>query len=69
MNFSEVRRGNSLLAVTLHNIKDFSDNTDRAALLISARWEKDENGNDVYFFQVPMTYDWVSSDAYKNFGT
>lgn len=52
-------RGNGLLAVTLHNIKDFNGNTDTAGDTSFGSLAKDKNGNDVYFFQVGKTYDWV----------
>lgn len=62
-------KGNGLLAVTLHNIKDFSGHTDTAGNTTFGSLGKDKNGNEVYFFQVGKTYDWVSNDGYKNFGT
>jgi hypothetical protein len=62
-------RGNGLVAVTLHNIKDFAGNTDTAGNTTFGYLGKDKNGNEVYFFQVGKTYDWVNNDGYKNFGT
>jgi hypothetical protein len=62
-------KGNGLLAVTLHNIKDFAGKTDTAGNNSFGSLGKDKNGNDVYFFQVGKTYDWVNDDGYKNFGT
>jgi MTH538 TIR-like domain (DUF1863) len=59
---------NRLLAVTLHNIKDFSGNTDRAGSTNFGSLGKDRDGNDVYFFQIAKTYDWVSNNGYENFG-
>jgi MTH538 TIR-like domain (DUF1863) len=61
-------RKNGLLAVTLHNIRDFSGNTDQAGSTSFGSLGKDKDGNDVYFFQVAKTYDWVSDDGYNNFG-
>lgn len=62
-------RGNGLLAVTLHNIKDFAGKTDTAGNTTFGSLGKDKNGNDVYFFQIGRTYDWVNNDGYNNFGT
>ncbi len=62
-------KGNGLLAVTLHNIKDFAGKNDTAGSNSFGAIGKDKSGNDVYFFQVAKTYDWVSNDGYKNFGT
>jgi hypothetical protein len=61
-------KGNGLLAVTLHNLKDFNGNTDRSGTTNFGALGKDKNGNDVYFFQVAKTYDWISNDGYTNFG-
>ena len=54
-----------MLAVTLHNIKDFAGNTDTAGNTTFGSLGKDKNDNDVYFFQVGKTYDWVNNDGYK----
>jgi hypothetical protein len=62
-------KGNGLLAVMLHNIKDFDGHTDTAGDTTFGSLGKDKNGNEVYFFQVGKTYDWVNNDGYKNFGT
>lgn len=29
---------------------------------------KSSNGDDVYFFQIAKTYDWIEDDGYENFG-
>jgi hypothetical protein len=62
-------RGNGLVAVTLHNIKDFAGKTDTAGDTKFGSLGKDKNGDDVYFFQVAKTYDWVNNEGYKNFGS
>lgn len=62
-------RGNGLLAVTLHNIKDFNGKIDTAGSTTFGSLGKDKSGNEVYFFQVGKTYDWINDDGYKNFGT
>ncbi|MDR5728559.1 MAG: TIR domain-containing protein [Terriglobia bacterium] len=61
-------RGNGLMSVTLHNIKDFAESTDTPGNTTFGSLGKDKNGNEVYFFQVGKTYDWVNNDGYKNFG-
>jgi hypothetical protein len=61
-------RGNGLVAVTLHNIKDFSGKTDNVGSTSFGSLGEDKNGNDVYFFQIAKTYDWVVNDGYNNFG-
>lgn len=61
-------RGNGLLAVTLHNIKDFSGYTDTKGNTTFGSLGTGSKGEDVYFFQVAKTYDWVNDDGYNNFG-
>ena len=29
---------------------------------------KNSNGEDVYFFQIAKTYDWINDNGYENFG-
>ena len=29
---------------------------------------KDYKGDDVYFYQIAKTYDWIKDDGYNNFG-
>ncbi len=60
-------RGNGLLAVTLHNIKDFGGNTDSKGDTTFGALAIDAKGNDIYFYQVAKTYDWVDNDGYSNF--
>ncbi|MBC7838409.1 MAG: TIR domain-containing protein [Nitrospiraceae bacterium] len=61
-------RGNGLLAVNLHNIRDFTGNIDIAGDTIFGSLGKDSSGNDVYFHQVAETYDWINNQGYQNFG-
>lgn len=62
-------RGNGLLGITLHNIKDWNGQGDTAGNDSFGSLGKDKNGSDVYFFQVAKTYDWINDDGYKNFAT
>ena len=62
-------KGNGVLAVTLHNIKDFAGKTDTAGDTTFGSLGKDKHGNEVYFFQVGKTYDWVNNNGFNNFGT
>ena len=61
-------KGNGLLGVTLHNIKDFAGKTDKAGTAYFGSLGKDKSGNDVFFASVANTYDWIFSDGYNNFG-
>jgi hypothetical protein len=53
---------------TLHNIRDFAGNTDTAEDTAFGSLAKDNDGNDVYLYEVRKTYDWVNNDGYNNFG-
>ena len=62
-------KGNGLVAVTLHNIKDFAGNTGTAGETTFGSLGKNDHGSDIYFFQLGKTYDWVQNIGYSNFGT
>lgn len=59
-------KGNGLLAMTLHNMKDFYGYTDSSGDTAFGSLNKDSSGNDVYFYQVAKTYDWVTDKGYEN---
>jgi hypothetical protein len=61
-------KGNGLLGVTLHNIKDFNGKTDIKGSDTFGPIGKYKTGGDVYFYSVAKTYDWISNDGYNNFG-
>ncbi|MBA7651245.1 hypothetical protein ES703_59062 [subsurface metagenome] len=60
-------RGNGLLGVYIHNIKDKDGLTDKKGNNNFGEIDKDEDGNSVYFWQLYPTYDWVDDDGYNNF--
>jgi hypothetical protein len=60
-------RGNGLLAVTLHNIKDFDGRAGTAGSTNFRSIGKDISGWDVHFTSVAETHDWVNDDGYNNF--
>jgi hypothetical protein len=70
--YHEVRRsharGNGILGVYLHNIKDFNQKTDTGGTNQFGEIGKDTNGNSVYFWSLYPTYDWVINDGYNNLG-
>lgn len=61
-------RGNGLLAVYIHGIKDQYENTDEKGKNQFGVIYK-RNGADVYFWQIYPTYDWIQDGGYKNFRT
>lgn len=60
-------RGNGLLGITLHNIKDFDQKVGTAGNAYFGPLGKDKNGKEIYFATVAKVYDWVNSDGYNNF--
>ena len=62
-------RGNGMLAIQIHNIKDWDSKTDTAGTNTFGELGKNSNGGSIYFWQVYPTYDWVVNNGYANLGT
>lgn len=62
-------RGNGLLGVYIHNLRDRNSNTDPPGRnpFDNLYWEK--NGQKVYLSSVYQAYDWISDNGYQNFGS
>lgn len=63
------KRGNAIIGIYIHNIKDAR--TGKISLKGDTTFGilgKDKNGNDVYFYQVAKTYDWINDNGYENIG-
>lgn len=59
------KKGNGMLGIFVHNMKDSSGNTDRAGLNPFSKWTfKDASGNVMTY----PTYDWVLNDGRANMG-
>jgi hypothetical protein len=61
-------RGNGMLGIYLHNIKDWAGNTDTPGSNVLGELGADAEGQPVYFWQKYHTYDWVIDKGYDNFG-
>lgn len=61
-------RGNGLLGIYIHRLKNEEKQTDTKGEATFGSIGKDANGDDVYFFQVANTYDWVTDDGRNNLG-
>ena len=61
-------RGNGLLSIYIHNIKDKDGRTDKKGDDHFGEIDKDKNGNSVYFWQLYPTYDWVDDYGFNNLG-
>ena len=62
------KKGNGMLGVYIHNIKDKDENTDDKGDNQFGEIGKDAVGNSIYFWQKYKTYDWKSDNGYQNFG-
>lgn len=61
-------RGNGLLGVYIHNVKDKNGNTSTKGSNQFGEIGKDKDGNAVYFSVSCPTYDWIVDDGYTNLG-
>lgn len=62
-------RGNGMLGIYVHQIKDFAGNTSSKGSNSFGEIGKDVAGNSVYFSVNYPCYDWVDNDGYANLGT
>jgi hypothetical protein len=64
------KRGNGMLAVRIHGIKNFAGLTSVAGNnIFDTFWTTDSLGMKQYLSATYPLYDWVFNDGYKNFGT
>jgi hypothetical protein len=61
-------RGNGLLGIYVHNIKNLKGETTTKGSNAFGAIGKDPTGKDVYFSIDYPTYDWVADDGYNNLG-
>jgi len=61
-------RGNGMLGINIHNIKDQSGNRDTVGDNYFGELGKNASGDPVYFFQLYPTYEWVKDNGYDNLG-
>lgn len=62
-------RGNGILGIYIHNIKDRNGNTSVKGSNLFGEIGKKANGNSVYLSSDYSCYDWVNDDGYSNMGT
>lgn len=61
-------RGNGLVGITLHNIRDFLGKTEAQGDSFFGELGRDHADQPIYFFQVASVYDWVRDSGYENLG-
>jgi len=62
------KKGNGLLAIYIHNMRDKYGNRDVKGKNPFDYWYTTVNGQKKYFSSIYSTYDWVDDDGYNNFG-
>ncbi len=62
------RKGNGIMGVYIHNMKDSNGKTDVRGKNPLANWYVEKNGGRVYFSELYPTYDWVNDNEYANLG-
>lgn len=60
-------RGNGILGIYIHNIKDSKGNTSSQGSTTFGTLGKRTDESDVYLFEIAKIYDWVIDDGYNNF--
>lgn len=61
-------RGNALLGIYIHNLRDKDGNTDTKGDNPLDKWSVEQNGKKVPLSRIYPTYDWVNDDGYSNIG-
>jgi len=61
-------KGNGLLGVYIHNMKDQRGETDIKGSNPFDYLYIEKNGKRVYLSEIYPTYDWINDDGYNNFG-
>ncbi len=61
-------RGNGLLGIYIHNIKDKDGYTDSKGTNPFSHIHIDQNGKRIYLSDIYPTYDWVNDKGYENLG-
>ena len=61
-------RGNGMLGIYIHNMKDSNGKTDIAGANPLDTWYVEKDGIRTYFSSMYSTYDWVLNDGYRNLG-
>ncbi|SRR5712692_4173509 len=61
-------KGNGMLGIYIHNMKDVNSRTDTKGNNPFANWQIEQGGRKVLFSEMYPTYDWVSGDGRSNMG-
>ena len=62
------KKGNGLLGIYIHNMKDVNSRTDTRGTNPFSKWQIDKDGRKVLLSEIYPTYDWVNDDGRNNMG-
>lgn len=62
-------KGNGMLGIYVHNMKDVNGKTDTQGANPFANWSIQQNGQKVLLSSIYPTYDWVNDKGRENIGT
>ena len=62
-------RGNGMLGIYIHNMKDVYSRTDTKGANPLANWHVDRDGKKTYLSELYPAYDWVNDNGYQNLGS
>jgi len=62
------RKGNGIIGVHIHSIKDSTGNTDLRGKNPLANWLVETDQEKIYLSDLYPTYDWVNDNGYTNLG-
>jgi hypothetical protein len=61
-------KGNGMLGVYIHNLKDVNKQTDTKGANPLSNWQIERDGKNVLLSDIFPTYDWVNDDGYNKLG-
>lgn len=62
-------RGNGMLGIYIHNLKDATSRTDIKGQNPFINWQTRQGSVTIFFSQLYPTYDWVTDDGRSNIGS
>lgn len=62
-------RGNGLLGIYIHNLRDAKQNTDIKGNSPFGNIYINDQGRRIYFSEIFPIYDWINDDGYNNFSS
>ena len=65
---SSHKKGNGMLGIYIHQLKDKDENTSTKGKNPFDDWSITKDGNKILLSSIYKTYDWVDNDGYSNMG-